>query len=98
MKKMWSGIRSIINMNKKAGSIIYHLTHNGKEISDPMKMANIFNIHFLNVAQKIDEKINRFRKSPLDYFTSRNDKTFFISQLHQLKLKLLSMFCKLSRV
>ena len=41
MKKMWSGIRSIINMNKKAGSSISHLTHNGKEISDPMKMANI---------------------------------------------------------
>ena len=43
MKKMWSGIRSIINMNKKAGSSISHLTDNGKEISDPMKMANIFN-------------------------------------------------------
>ena len=35
MKKMWSGIRSIINMNKKAGSSMSHLTYNGKEISDP---------------------------------------------------------------
>ena len=52
MKKMWSCIRSIINMNKKAGSSISHLTHNGKEISDPMKMANIFNNYFVNVAQK----------------------------------------------
>ena len=57
MKKMWSGIWSIINMNKKAGSSISHLTHNGKEIGDPMKMANIFNNYFVNVAKKIDEKI-----------------------------------------
>ena len=47
MKKMWSGTRSIINMNKKAGYSISHLTHNGKEISDPMKMANTFNNYFV---------------------------------------------------
>ena len=75
MEKMWSGIRSIINMNKKAGSSVSHLTHNGKHIRDPMEMANIFNDYFVNVAQKIDEKIPRTRKSPSDYLTSRNDKT-----------------------
>ena len=50
---MWSGIKSIININKKAGSSISHLTHNGKEISGLMKMANIFNTYFVNVAQKL---------------------------------------------
>ena len=56
-----------------------HLTHNGKEIRDPMKMANIFNNYFVNVAQKIDEKMPRTRKSLSDYLTLRNDKTFFLS-------------------
>ena len=98
MKKMWSGIRSIINMNKKAGFSISHLTHSGKEINGPMKMANSFNNYFVNVAQKIDEKIPRTRKSPLDYLTSRNDKTFFLSPVHQLKFKLLPMLCKLARL
>ena len=79
MKKMRSSIRSIINMNKKAGSSVSYLTHSGKEISDPMKMANIFNNYFVNVAQKIDEKIPRTRKSPLDYLTLINDKAFFLS-------------------
>ena len=89
MKKMWSGIRSIINTNKKAGSSISHLTDNGKEISDPMKMANIFNNYFVNVAQKIDEKIPRTRKSPLDYLTSRNDKTFFLSPATPVEIEII---------
>ena len=89
MKKMWSGIRSIINMNNKAGSSISHLTHNGKEISDPMKMANIFNNYFVNVAQKIDEKIPRTRKSPLDYLTSRNDTTFFLSPVAPVEIEII---------
>ena len=56
MKKMWSGIRSIIKMNKKAGFSISHLTQNEKEISDLMKMADIFNNYFVNVAQKLMRK------------------------------------------
>ena len=89
MKKMWSGIRSIINMNKKAGSRISHLTHNGKEISDRMKMANIFNDYFVNVAQKIYEKIPRTRKSPLDYLTLRNDKTFCLSPATPVEIEII---------
>ena len=53
---MWSGIRSIINRNKKAGSSISHLTDSGKDISDPIKMANIFNNYFVNVAKKLMRK------------------------------------------
>ena len=89
MKKMWSGVSSIININKKVGSSISHLTHNGKEISDSMKMGNIFNNYFVNVAQKIDEKIPRTRKSPLDYLTSRNDKTFFLSPVTPVKIEVI---------
>ena len=89
MKKMWSGIRSIIKMNKKAGSGISHLTHNGKEISDPMKLANIFNNYFVNVAEKIDEKIPRTRKSLSDYLTSINDKTFFLSPVTLVEIEII---------
>ena len=89
MKKMWSGIRSITNTNKKAGSSIFHLTHNGKEISDPMKMANIFNNYFLNVAQKIDEKIPRTKTSPLDHSILRNDKTLFLSPATQVEIEII---------
>ena len=56
MKKMKSGIRSNVNMNKKAGSSRSHLNDNGKEISDFMKMANIFNNYVVNVAQKLMRK------------------------------------------
>ena len=89
MKKMWAGIRSIINMNKKAGSSISHLTHNGKEISDTMKMANIFNDYFVNVATNIDEKISRTRKSPSDYLTLRNNETFFLSPVTPIEIEII---------
>ena len=64
------------------------MTHNRKEISDPMKMANIFNNYFVNVAQKIEEKIPRTRKSPLDNLTSRNDKTF-LSPVTPVKIEII---------
>ena len=63
-----------------------HLTHDGKEIGDPMKMANIFNNYFVNVAQKIDEKMPKTRKSLLDYWTLRNDKTFFLSSVTPVEI------------
>ena len=43
MKRLWSGIRSIINVSSKSGPCISQLIQNGKEIDDPMKMANILN-------------------------------------------------------
>ena len=35
MKKLWSGIRSIVNVSSKSGSCISQLIQNGKEIDDP---------------------------------------------------------------
>ena len=54
-----------------------------------MKMANIFNNCFLNVAQKIDKKIPKTRKSPLDYLTLRNDKTFFLSPVTPVEIEII---------
>ena len=42
MKKLWSGIRSIVNISDNMTGInISHLLQGGKEIDDPQKMANI---------------------------------------------------------
>ena len=79
MKKLWSGIRSIINVSSKSGYCISQLIQDGKEIDDPTKMANIFNKFFVNVSQKVTSGIPRTRKCPLDYLKRRNDKSLFLS-------------------
>ena len=70
MKKLWAGIRSIVNVGEnKCGIQMSHLTQDAKEISDPQQMANIFNNFFVNVSKKITNAIPRTRKSPLDSIT-----------------------------
>ena len=68
MKMLWHGIRSIVNTsNKNQASHISQLNVNGKLISDPVIMANIFNKYFVNVGCNIDKSIPRTKKSALDY-------------------------------
>ena len=66
MKMLWSGIRSIINFKSNVGTSISCLNHDGVKIDESKKMANIFNHVFVNTAHKVNEKIPRTRKSPLD--------------------------------
>ena len=64
MKMLWHGIRSIVNTsNKNQASHISQLNVNGKLISDPVKMANIFDKYFVNVGCNIDKSISRTKKS-----------------------------------
>ena len=43
MKKLWSDIKSIVNVKAKNQiSQISHLLDNGSQVNDPVKMANIF--------------------------------------------------------
>ena len=79
MKKLWYGIRSIINVSSKSGYCIPQLIQDGKEIDDPKKMANRFNKFFVNVSQKVTSGIPRTQKCPLDYLKQRNDKSLFLS-------------------
>ena len=79
MKMLWTGIRSIVDVKYKAGSTISHLIGaDNAEVDDSKEMANIFNV-FVDTATKINEKIPRTEKSPLDYLSSRNLNAFFIS-------------------
>ena len=79
MKKLWSGIRSFVNISyNKTGVNISHLLQDAKEIDDPQKMATIFNKFFVNVSKKIASAIPRTRKSPLDYLKHSNDKRFVL--------------------
>ena len=80
MKMLWHGIRSIVNTsNKDQASHISQLNVNGKLISDPVIMANIFNKYFVNVGYNIDKSIPRTKKSALDYLKKRNPNSLFLA-------------------
>ena len=80
MKMLWYGIRSIVNTsNKNQASHISQLNVNGKLISDPVKMANIFDKYFVNVGCNIDKSIPRTKKSTLDYLKNQNPNSLFLA-------------------
>ena len=80
MKKLWSGIKSIINIKNNRLHTISQLVHNGQVINKPTKMANVFNHYFVTIASKIDDGIYQTRKSPLDYLGRKSESSsFFLS-------------------
>ena len=89
MKKLWSGIRSIINVSSKSGYCISQLIQDGKEIDDPKTMANIFNKFFVNVSQKVTSGIPRTHASALWIISNRemiNHCFYLMLPLKKLKL------------
>ena len=56
MKKLWSGIRSIINTKRNYGFQVSQLMVEGSQMNDPQKIASAFNQYFINVPKKLTKK------------------------------------------
>ena len=54
---IWKGIRSLVNTKAPKSSNIKLMDDHNNLISDPKKIANIFNDHFSTVGSKVDRKI-----------------------------------------
>ena len=53
---LWSGIRSIINVkNNNNIPRISHLLKDGSRVTDPTKMARIFNQYFIIVGSNVEK-------------------------------------------
>ena len=80
MKKLWSGIKSIISHKSSTSSSINKIKgKDGNVTSDPSKMSNIFNDFYVNVADGITKTIPLTRKSPLDYLSGRMRNSLFLA-------------------
>ena len=89
MKMLWSGIRSIVNVKTKSQrSQILHLLENGKQVDDPVKMANMFNNYFVNVGGNIDKSIPRTRKSPMDYLLNRIPNSIVLAPVTEREIEI----------
>ena len=69
MKLLWNGIKSIISVINPRENIIRMLQDtNGNVVTDPTKMANIFNNFFVNSADILETMIPRSPRSPNSVF------------------------------
>ena len=77
-KKLWSGIRSIINIkNKKFQS--NSLTINSKTVTNSNTLANHFNKLFTFIAGKLLQKIPKTDKRFHDFLNFHSENSFFLS-------------------
>ena len=95
-KKIWTGIKEIINNTKNVGSSI-NLKINGKIVTDQRRVANRFNDFFINVSQNLRDRLGRGNKAINDYLlhpvkntivlkpTDATELNSLISQLHETK-------------
>ena len=67
MSTIWKGIRSIVDINNTSKKVIKILNKNGKKITDPQKIVNLFNNHYANVGPNIDKKLPKLLKKFYDY-------------------------------
>ena len=58
MRKIWSGIRSIINVGKVKDDYIATLLENGKLIYNPSAIARTLNNVFVNVGENMDKVLS----------------------------------------
>ena len=77
-KKVWTGINKLLNRSKKKQGTIF-LEENGI-ISDPLKVANKFNDFYLNIADKLCEKMPQSNNKYQDYLKNPNKTKFTIRE------------------
>ena len=81
-KKIWEGIRSIININKLKSSCINQLKVNEKVIDNPKNIVDSLNDFFVNVGPNTEKSIpHNPVVNPEKYLINRNQHEFIISNI-----------------
>ena len=65
------------------------ILENGKQVDDPVKMANMFNNYFVNVGGNADKSIPRIRKSPMDYLLNRIPNSIFLAPVTEGEIEII---------
>ena len=86
IKKIWSGIRSIININKVKADYIPSILESGKTVDDPCAIANIFNNFFVNVVKNTDKDIPCGNCCPTSFLKGNFPDSMFFSPVTSVKV------------
>lgn len=77
MKKLWSGIRSIINIKDNKHPMVHSLTENGISINNPQDVVNKFNHFFVNIGKSTDKTIGKSNKHFSTFLNGNYTNSFF---------------------
>ena len=88
MKKVWTGIKSILSQNDRKHTNISQIKDiSGNLISEDIQMSNTFNEYFVNVADKITKTIPRTPNSPLKYLGSNSENSLYLSPVTHFEVE-----------
>ena len=87
MKKVWSGIRKIVNTQESSSRVISQISVDSRDLKDPKQIANAFNNFFVNVANTVHNDIPLTFKSPNDYLKNPNPQSLFLYPVTKLEIK-----------
>ena len=77
---IWKGIKSIVKINSTSRKDITLLDNNGKNVSNPKMIANIFNNYFVNVGPKLDKEIPNSKINFSEYLKNiKVDKSLYLT-------------------
>ena len=79
LRKMWQGIRGIINIKQAKGQIINALSNGDDIISKNNKIAEKFNNHFCKIVETIENEIPKCKSKFIDYLKNQMEWSFLIS-------------------
>ena len=79
LKNTWKGIKSIIPLKNSASGSPSVINFNNELISDPLKIANVFNNYFSSIGEKTQSKTRFSNKNYNDYLHGENFNSFFIT-------------------
>ena len=72
--EIWKCIRSIVNIKPTKTSSIKLMDEDNNLISDPLKIANIFNNHFSTIGEKVQQKIPIDNSGSFKDYLNKRDK------------------------
>ena len=87
MRKIWSGIRSIINASKGKADYIPTLLENGKLIDNPSAIARTFNTFFVNVGKNTDKDISPGSYCPTSFLKGNFPDSMFLAPVTSNKVE-----------
>jgi len=84
---IWKGIRSLVKIKNHSRKDIKLIDDNGNNVSDPTKVANLFNDFFINVGMDIDKQIPQSKKNYAEYLKDITfNETFTLSPTSTLEI------------
>ena len=88
MKKVWTGIKSIISQKDQKHSNVSRIKDSTCNlITDDTQMYNVFNEHFVNVADKIAKRILRPPGSPLRYLRDNSKNSLYLEPVTNFEVE-----------